>query len=70
MLDLQRFPGSGLENVELGQPIAQLGLNPIAGVGLTVPEDHGARGHLHREIHQLFPVCVGGEIEALSGNGA
>ena len=65
MSHLQRFTGSGLNDVELGQAVAQLRLNPIAGVGFAMPEDHGPWGHLHREIHQLFSIRMGGKIEAL-----
>ena len=28
-------------------------------------EDHGPWGHLHRKIHQLFSIRMGGKIEAL-----
>ena len=65
MSHLQRFTGSRLNDVELGQAVAQLRLNPIAGIGLAMSEDHGPWGHLCRKIQQLVSIRMGGKIEAL-----
>ena len=64
-LHYRALPRLGLDDFDLRMAGADLLLEPVAGFGFAVAQEHGAGRDLADEIEQFAAIGVGGQVEVL-----
>src|SRR2546425_530847 len=64
-LHYRALPRLGLDDFDLRMAGADLLLEPVAGFGFAVAQEHGAGRNLADEIEQFATIGVGGQVEVL-----